>query len=480
MDLPAAYGEVAPADQKWKIAEPRQVDLSRDWWSSFGDTRLDELVTQANAANQTLRQAEAQYRQARAMVQAARAGLFPTVGAGVSAMRSRTDTQGTRTMATTQTGTLNASWEVDLWGQVRRTIEAARDNSQASAADLAAARLSIQGEVVQDYVQLRVTDVLKDLFARTVTADEESLKLTQSQFRAGVATSGDVALAQVTLESARAQGVDLDVQRTQLEHAIAVLIGRAPAQFSLPPAPFGMRPLVVPPGLPSALLERRPDIAGAERRMAAANANIGVARAAYYPSLVLSALGGGSGSSLASWFGPPGRVWALGATLAGTIFDGGLRNAENDQAVAAYDGAAAAYRQTVLSGLQNVEDNLSALRVLDDEVVVQDRAVDAARVAERVSLAQYRAGTTTYLTVVTAQALALSNERTAIQLRGRELAASVGLIMAIGGGWDSKALAMADPTGGTGGTNTGPGTRAAPARAAASAAPPGTGAAAHP
>jgi len=464
-DAPAAYREATPPDHQWKIAEPRPVDLDHDWWSGFDDARLNQLVAQANAANQTLRQAEAQYRQARALAQAARAGLFPTLGAGASVGRARSSTLGMASVSNTHSASLDASWEVDLWGQVRRTIEAARDNSQASAADLAAARLTIQGELVQDYVQLRVTDVLKALFARTLTAYEASLKLTQSQFRAGVATSGDVALAQVTLESARAQAIDLDVQRTQLEHAIAVLVGRAPAEFSLPPAEFAMRPLAVPPGLPSALLERRPDIAAAERRMAAANANIGVARAAYFPSLVLSAVGGGSSGSLADWFGPPGRVWSLGAALAGTIFDGGLRNAQNDQAVAAYDGAAAAYRQTVLGGMQEVEDNLSALRVLDDEVVVQDRAVEAARTAERVSLAQYRAGTTSYLTVVTAQALSLSNERSAIQVRGRELAASVGLIKAIGGGWSSDALARADGTGASGSGSTAGATPPSPAPA---------------
>ncbi|MGO4331852.1 efflux transporter outer membrane subunit [Cupriavidus sp. 2TAF22] len=473
-DTPAAFREATPPDHQWKIAEPRPVDLSQDWWSGFDDARLNELVVQANAANQSLRQAEAQYRQARALAQGARAGLFPTLGAAVSAGRARTNTLGIQTVSNTHSASLDASWEVDLWGQVRRTIEAARDNAQASAADLAAARLTIQGELVQDYIQLRVTDVLEALYARTLAAYEASLKLTQSQFRAGVATSGDVALAQVTLESARAQAIDLEVQRNQLEHAIAVLLGLAPAQFALPPAAFAMRPLVVPPGLPSALLERRPDIAAAERRMAAANANIGVARAAYFPSLVLSAVGGASSGSLANWFGPPGRVWSLGAALAGTIFDGGLRNAQNDQAVAAYDGAAAAYRQTVLNGLQEVEDNLSALRVLDQEVVVQDRAVDAARVAERVSLAQYRAGTASYLAVVTAQALSLSNERTAIQLRGREFAASVGLIKAIGGGWSSAALAMADPSAMPPATPSGPASPGAAGNAPATLAPAGS------
>lgn len=442
--LPDTWRETQPANDQWKVAQPASIDASQDWWAAYGDSTLNGLIEAAMAANQTLRQAEASYRQARALTQQARAGLFPTLDANVTSGRARALGNGAPSVANSHAALFDASWEVDLWGLVRRAVEGARDTEQAFAADLAAARLSIQAEVAQDYIQLRITDVLKDLFARTVAADEESLKLTQSQFRAGVATAADVSLAQVTLESARAQGIDLDVQRTQFEHALAVLTGQAPAAFALPPAdpvtPLAMRVLAVPPGLPSALLERRPDIAAAERRMAAANAEIGVARAAYYPQLTLSASGGFSSASLAGWFGAPGRVWSLGAGLAQTLFDGGLRGARNDQAVAAYDQAAGAYRQTVLSALQEVEDSLAALRVLDQEVVVQDRAVAAARNAERVTLAQYRAGTAQYLSVITAQQLALTNERTAIQLRGREFAASVALVTALGGGWDADAL----------------------------------------
>ncbi|QET00829.1 MULTISPECIES: efflux transporter outer membrane subunit [Cupriavidus] len=447
--LPANWREVPPPDDQWKVAQPASIDPNQDWWTAYGDVTLNGLVDAAMAANQTLRQAEASYRQARALTQQARAGLFPTLGAEVSTGRGRASSNGVPAVSNSHAALLDASWEVDLWGLVRRAVEAARDTEQATAADLAAARLAIQAEVAQDYVQLRTTDVLKDLFARTVAADEESLKLTQSQFRAGIATDADVSLAQVTLESARAQGIDLDVQRTQLEHALAVLTGHAPGAFALaqaaPGTPVTMRLLAPPPGLPSTLLERRPDIAAAERRMAAANAQIGVARAAYYPQLTLSASGGGSSANLANWFIAPGRVWSLGAGLAQTIFDGGLRSGRNDQAVAAYDESAAAYRQTVLSGLQEVEDSLSALRVLDQEVVVQDRAVDAARRAERVSLAQYRAGTAQYLTVITAQQLALTNERTAITLRGRAFAASVALVKATGGGWQTDALRSPPP-----------------------------------
>ncbi|CAG9179278.1 efflux transporter outer membrane subunit [Cupriavidus pampae] len=465
--LPAGWRETPPPDDQWKVAQPATIDASQDWWIAYGDPTLNGLIDATMSFNQTLRQAEASYRQARALTQQARAGLFPTLDASVSTGRGRASSNGVPAVSNSHAALLDASWEIDLWGLVRRAVESARDTEQATAADLAAARLALQAEVAQDYIQLRITDVLKDLFARTVAADEESLKLTQSQFRAGVASDADVSLAQVTLESARAQGIDLDVQRTQFEHAIAVLTGRAPAAFALAPiasaapmvpdtpdaagapqarrASFPMRLLALPPGLPSALLERRPDIAAAERRMAAANAQIGVARAAYYPQLTLSASGGASSASLANWFIAPGRVWSLGAGLAQTIFDGGLRNGRNDQAVAAYDESAAAYRQTVLSGLQEVEDSLSALRVLDSEVVVQDRAVDAARRAERVSLAQYRAGTAQYLTVITAQQLALTNERTAIQLRGRAFAASVALVKATGGGWQADALKAPPP-----------------------------------
>jgi len=438
--MPAAYSEAAMDPAQWKVAEPRAAEAGLDWWKLFEDSHLDALVDEANAANQTLQQAEAQYRQARALVQQARAGYFPTVGASIGASRQRTNTQGVVHVGPLYTAALDASWEPDLWGQVRRTVEAAGANAQASAAQLAAARLAIQAEVVQDYVLLRITDVQIALYARTIAAYQESLRLTQSQFRAGIVTEADVSLATVTLTSAQAQATDLTLQRKQIEHAIAVLIGRPPSGFGVPTEPFAMKALVIPAGLPSVLLERRPDIASAERQAAAANANIGVARSAYFPQLILSAALGASSGSLANWFGAPGRVWSLGAALAQTVFDGGLRSARSDQAVAAYDAAVANYKQTVLLALQDVEDNLAALTVLDQEVLQQDQAVTAAQAAERVSLAQYRGGTATYLSVITSQALSLTNQRTAIQLRGRQIAASVGLIKALGGGWRAEDL----------------------------------------
>ncbi len=442
LPLPAAYKENGP----WKPAQPKQADASHPWWTRYGDADLDALVTQANAASQDIRVAEAQYRQARAAAQLARAGFTPVLGAGISAGRARTHTAQGPVTADSNTLALDASWEPDIWGRVRRSVEAGEAAAQASAADLAAARLSIQAELVQDYLQLRITDAQKDLIAHTVQEYGKALALTRSQYNAGIVTRADVALAETQLQSASAQAIDLDVLRTQLEHAIAILTGRSPAELTIAARPadaLGLALPDVPAGLPSQLLERRPDIAAAERRAAAANAEIGVVQSAWFPSLVLSASGGYAGTGFSQWLNAPGRIWSLGATLAGTIFDGGARRAQSDEAVAAYDAAAARYKQSVLTGLQDVEDNLAALRVLGAERAVQDSAVASARVAERTSLAQYRAGTTTYLQVVTAQTLLLSNRRSAVQLLGRQLVASAALVKALGGGWSTDGLADA-------------------------------------
>jgi NodT family efflux transporter outer membrane factor (OMF) lipoprotein len=439
--MPTAYKEAGP----WKTAEPGRIDSNQNWWEAYGDQTLDGLIAQANEANQTIQQAAAQYRQARAAADAARSAFWPTAGLGLGAGRARTQTNsGVPELGNTYSATLDVSWEPDLWGSVRRTVEASEANTQASAAQLAAARLSIQADLAQDYMQLRVTDLQKALYARTLEAYTRALKLTQSQYSAGVALRSDVALAEAQLKTAQAQAIDLDDQRNQLEHAIAILMGKSPAEFSLPPTPDSWRDPVpqIPTGVPSQLLERRPDIANAERLAAAANANIGVAQAAYFPQLLLSAGGGFSSTTagLAQWFNTPSRIWSLGASLAETVFDGGLRAAQTAEARAAYDAAAAQYKQTVLGGFQEVEDNLSTLRVLAGETTAQDQAVTASRLAEQLSLSQYRAGTVTYLTVVTSQALALSNERTAVQLLGRQLVASVALIKAVGGGWDASQL----------------------------------------
>ncbi|KAF1043384.1 MAG: Outer membrane protein OprM [Herbaspirillum frisingense] len=446
MELPQAYKEEGP----WKVAAPGQIDSNQRWWEAYGDPILNDLERQANAANQNIQQAEAQYRQAQAASQIARASLWPTIGAQAGASRAQSNANGVQRLADTYTVGLNASWEADVWGRIRRGAEAGDANAQASAASLAAARLSIQSTLAQDYLQLRVTDLQKDLYRRTVDAYTRSLQLTTHQYEAGTALRSDVAQAETQLRSAQAQLIDLDATRNQLEHAIAMLIGKAPAVFSLPAVPAAaatdtamdanaVRLLTslpqIPAGLPSDLLERRPDIANAERLAAAANANIGVARAAYFPALTLSATGGYSSLAFAQLFNTPSRVWSLGSALAATIFDGGARSARNDQAVAAYDAAVAQYKQTVLGGLQEVEDNLSTLRVLDQESAVQAQAVKSAQLAERLAMSQYQAGTVTYLSVVTTQATSLTNQRTAVTLLGRQLVASVALIKATGGGW---------------------------------------------
>jgi NodT family efflux transporter outer membrane factor (OMF) lipoprotein len=441
VEVPAGFKEASG----WKAAAPRPVDSHQPWWEAYGDPTLNALVVSANAANQNIRQAEAQYRQAKAIVDAARAGFFPNLGGSVSAGRGTSTLTGRD--STSFGAGLSASWEPDLWGGVRRAVESGEAGAAASADDLAAARLSIQAALAQDYLQLRYVDLQRELYANTTAAYARALKLTQAQYAAGIVLRSDVALAETQLKTAQAQAVDLDAQRAQLEHAIAILTGRPPSSFALaavtPANSFQARLPAIPATLPSELLESRPDIAAAERRAALANANIGVAKAAYYPSLILSAGGGLSGGTFASLFDTPSRVWSLGATLAQTLFDGGLRRARTAQTVAAFDVAVAQYKQTVLSGFQQVEDDLATLRVLERETALQDEAVTAARLAEELALAQYRGGTASYLSVVTAQTLALSNQRTAVQLRSRQLTTSVALITATGGGWSPAADELA-------------------------------------
>ena len=443
LPVPDAYKEAGG----WKPADPRPAASGLAWWTAYGDPVLDGLEADAGQANQTVRQAEATYRQARALADADRAGLFPSLGIDAGAQRARTNTSGVKTGDGYTLG-LAAGWEPDLWGSVRRTLEGGNASAQASGDDLAAARLSIQTTLAQDYLQLRVADQQRDLYATTVEAYAKSVKLTRAQHDAGVALQSDVSSAEAQLAQAQAAAVDLEATRAQLEHAIAVLTGRAPARFTLAAAPadqpLALKAPATPAGLPSALLEHRPDIAAAERRAAAANANIGVARAAYFPQLTLSASGGFSAAALGSLFDAPARVWSLGAALAQTIFDGGLRSARTAQAEAAYDAAVAQYKATVLDGFQQVEDQLALLRLLDQEATLQDQAVRSSQQAEQSALAQYRVGTLSYLNVVTAQALSLSNQRSALQLRGRLVAASISLVAATGGGWsatDSTAVA---------------------------------------
>jgi NodT family efflux transporter outer membrane factor (OMF) lipoprotein len=447
LPVPAGYKESGT----WKPADPRPAVSGLAWWQAYGDPVLDGLEADAQDANQNIRQAEATYRQAKAIVDEDRAGLFPSLGLSAGADRARTNTTGVVHTGNSFSLGLAGSWEPDLWGSVRRTIESGVASAQASADDLAAARLSIQTTLAQDYVQLRIADQQRDLYDATIAAYAKALALTRAQHDAGVALQSDVSLAEAQLAGAQAAAVDLEATRAQLEHAIAVLTGRAPAQFTLARAPAtqasasALQMPDTPAGLPSELLEHRPDIAGAERRAAAANANIGVAKAAYFPQLTLSASGGFGAAALSNLFDTPGRVWSLGAALAQTIFDGGLRTARVRQAEAAYDITVAQYKETVLGAFQQVEDQLALLRLLAQETTFQDQAVRSSLQAEQSALAQYRAGTASYLNVVTTQTTLLTNQRTAVQLRGRLMAASISLVSDTGGGWSADQPLAAAP-----------------------------------
>ncbi len=432
----------------WKPASPADVLERGEWWRLYGDAELDALVGQLNVDNQNLAAAEAQFRQARALVRGARSQLFPILSGSAGVTRSAqgsgsSDTSsgsfGSGVSESYEAG-LSASWEADIWGRLRRNLEANRASMQASAADLAAVRLSLQAELVQTYLQLRVIDEQQRLLDQTVEAYARSLRLTENQYRAGIVPKSDVAQAQTQLKSTQAQAIDLRWQRAQMEHAIAVLIGVAPSELDIAvregiPALPGL-PLAVP----SQLLERRPDIAAAEHQVMAANANIGVAEAAWYPDLTLSASGGYRNSSFSDLFSVPNRFWSLGPQLALTLLDFGSRRAEVERAEASYDQTVANYRQTVLDSFREVEDYLVQLRVLEEEAVVQREALEAAQESLRLIENQYRAGTVDFLSVVTVQTTALNNERTNLTLLGDRLTASVLLIAALGGGWDAQQL----------------------------------------
>lgn len=424
----------------WKPATPADALQRGDWWQLYGDADLDALVGRLNVENQDIAAAEAQYRQARALVRSTRAQLFPIFSGSAGASRgaqgggSDNSNFGTAVSERYELG-LNASWEADLWGRLRRSVEASRANLQASAADLAAVRLSLQAELVQTYLQLRVIDEHRRLLAQTVEAYARSLRLTENQYRAGIVPKSDVTQALTQLRSTQAQAIDLEWQRAQMEHAIAVLLGVPPSELriaerkDIPPLPE------VPLALPSQLLERRPDIAAAERRVMVANAEVGVAEAAWYPDLTLSAAGGYAGSSFADLISVPNRFWSLGPQMALTLLDFGSRRAEVERAEASYEQTVAQYRQTVLQGFREVEDYLVQLRVLAQEAVVQREALDAAQESLRLIENQYRAGTVDFLSVATVQTTALNNQRTNLTLLGDRLTASVLLIAALGGGW---------------------------------------------
>jgi NodT family efflux transporter outer membrane factor (OMF) lipoprotein len=439
VETPAAYKEAGD----WKPAQPRDGEARGKWWAAFGDPQLDALIGQVDISNQTIAAAEARLRQASALTAQERASWWPTVTGTLQYTRSRSSAntgpivgQSSGSKRTLYSAPINLSWEADLWGRVRRAVESGEAGEQASAADLVNARLSAQAELAQSYFQLRALDSQKALLDATVAAYAKSLELTRNRYDAGVVARSDVSQAETQYQSTRAQALDLSLQRSQVEHAISVLIGKPASNFSLPVGELAATPPPVPAiGVPAELLERRPDIAAAERRMAAANARIGVAKAAFFPAATLGATYGFQSSMLSNWFTLPSRFWSLGPALALTIFDGGRRRAVSDQAIASYDESVADYRNTVLTAFKEVEDNLAALRILEEEARVQAEAVRAAQQSLDTSLNQYKAGIITYLQVVQSQAALLSNQRAALDILNRRIAASVLLVRALGGGW---------------------------------------------
>ncbi|HZX33374.1 MAG TPA: efflux transporter outer membrane subunit [Rhodocyclaceae bacterium] len=444
--VPEAYREA----EGWKLAEPREDALPAAWWEAFGDPVLNGLAAQVEISNQNVLAAAAQFRQAQALAAGAHAARFPTVGTSLSSTRSQGASGTTVTpgapVRTADRFSLTSSWEADLWGRLGRAEEANAEAAQASAADLAAARLSAQASLAQNYLLLRINDAQQRLLTRTIAAYQRSWEITRNRYQAGVASQADVAQAEAQLKTTQAQAVDLGVQRSQLEHAIALLLGRLPSEFRL--APVEALPALprIPLALPSALLERRPDVAAAERRVAAANAQIGVAQAAFFPTLTLSANGGYQNSEWANLLATSHRFWSLGPSLALTLFDAGARAAQKDQAVAAYDRTVATYRQTVLAAFQEVEDNLAALRILEEEKDIQLGAAKAADQFRSLTENQYQAGTVSFLNVAIAQASALTAERSSLDILGRQLAASVGLLRSLGGGdWREKSAPTAAP-----------------------------------
>jgi NodT family efflux transporter outer membrane factor (OMF) lipoprotein len=446
----------APAKFKelkgWKEARPSDHELPGKWWEIFNDPSLNALEAQVDNANQSIAQAEAQYRQSQSLVQGATAAYFPTATGTATVNRFRAASGQSVAVSGVKYlfgAALSAAWEPDLWGGVRRQVESSEASAQASAATLQVLRLSTQATLAQDYFQLRVLDAQIKLLNDTVQTYEKTLKITQNRYAAGIAAKSEIVQAETQLESARAQAINLGVQRAQLEHAIAILTGKTPAELTIAIAPLTRQLPPIPVSIPSRLLERRPDIAAAERQAAAANAQIGVAKAAYFPSLNLAATNGQQANKLGNLLNTAARYWALGPTaFALPLFDGGSRGAQMQQAIDAYDAGVAAYRQTVLVGFQEVEDNLAALRILEQELQVQNKAVESAHQAVLLTINQYKAGTVSYLNVMIDQAAAFANEKTAVDLQGQRLTAAVLLVKALGGGWNAASLPSRDEVGG--------------------------------
>jgi NodT family efflux transporter outer membrane factor (OMF) lipoprotein len=442
-DTAADYKEAGD----WKPSEPNDVLSRGPWWKIFNDDVLDGLESQIDISNQNVKGAEAAFEQSRALVSQARAGFWPTIGARLGLQREgqpagTTNAAGVLTSTTrtdnTYTASASANWDIDIWGRIRRTTESNVASAQASSAALAAARLSAQAELATDYFELRAQDQLEKLLDDTVVAETQSLKITESRYKFGVAARADVVTAETQLLSSQAQQVNAKIQRAVLEHAVAVLIGKQPAEFSVASAAMRSDVPTVPAGVPSTLLERRPDVAEAERKMAAANAQIGVAKAGYFPDLTLTGQDQYTSTTFSRLIRSSNRIWAAGPTLAQTVFDGGLVRAQVRGARAAYDGTVDSYRQTVLASFQQVEDEIVTLRVLEQEGAIEDETVKKAREAETLTLNQYKAGTVPYSSVITAQTVRLSAEETALQVLSSRLQASVALIEALGGGWDAS------------------------------------------
>jgi NodT family efflux transporter outer membrane factor (OMF) lipoprotein len=449
----ANYKEEAPISLKesgqWQTAHPAAQESRGNWWEIFGDPQLNNLEEQIASSNQSLKVAEARFREARAAIRFNRASQFPTVSTAPSASYVKNSDSSTTLSSQTQQPSkgdlvlpFDLSYEIDLWGRVRRSVEAAREEAQATAADYETAKLSLEAELALDYFELLSADAQQQLLDDTVKAYTDNLQLTENRFNGGVAPRADVAQAQTQLDTTMVQDTDVTVQRAQFEHAIAILIGKAPADFSLAAAPRNSQPPSTPIGLPSELLQRRPDVAAAERRVAEANQQIGIARAAYFPTVNLGGTAGFAGTQGSNWFTWPSAFWAVGPALAQTLFDAGRRRATSEAARANYDAAVGNYRQTSLTAFQEVEDNVAALRILENEAKQQQEAVTSSKDSLQLFTNRYRGGVDTYLQVITAQTIELANERNAIDIQRRRMDASVLLIKALGGGWNASKLSQ--------------------------------------
>jgi NodT family efflux transporter outer membrane factor (OMF) lipoprotein len=443
-----SYSEEPPqayqAANGWKVAQPADSVLRGNWWELYGDPELNVLEEQVALANQNLKIAEANFREARAAIRFNRSFEFPTVTTGPTITRNRlSDNSPTGIRGLTYANfvlPITVSYDADLWGRIRRTVAQAREQFQASGADLENVKLQLQTELAVDYFEAHSLDAQAKLLDDTVVAYARALQLTQNRFAGGVTSKAEVVQAQTQLNQTQAQAIDVAAGRAQFEHAIAVLAGKVPEGFRIPVAPLTQTPPVIPFGVPSQLLERRPDIATAERQMAAANEQIGIARAAFFPDLVIAATGGFQAGSIVDWFTWPSRYWAAGPQVLQTVFDAGRRRAQVETAQAFYDGTVANYRQRSLTAFQEIEDNLSTLRILEQEAAKQHEASLAAENSVQLALNRYRGGLVTYLEVITAQSIALLNERTEVDLQRRRMDASVLLIKALGGGWNISKL----------------------------------------